>query len=213
MSIFCPHCGREYDVTLFQYGRTIECACGRRVGREVKVRSLYRPQRPEELRFMVDVMLGRLARWLRVLGYDAAYQEGIEDADLVRLSLDEGRILLTRDRALPTEWWIDNYLLIDSTRPVEQLSQVVRRYGLPWRDRLFTRCTVCNEPLDTLDRHQALGRVPEKILEHASRFASCPVCNRVYWQGSHVDRMRRRLDEALKGREGQEGEREEEPEE
>ncbi len=177
------------------------------------MRSLYRPQRLEELRFMVDVMLGRLARWLRVLGYDAAYQEGIEDADLVRLSLDEGRILLTRDRALPTEWWIDNYLLIDSTRPVEQLSQVVRRYGLPWRDRLFTRCTVCNEPLDTLDRHQALGRVPEKILEHASRFASCPVCNRVYWQGSHVDRMRRRLDEALKGREGQEGEREEEPEE
>ncbi len=177
------------------------------------MRSLYRPQRPEELRFMVDVMLGRLARWLRVLGYDAAYQEGIEDADLVRLSLDEGRILLTRDRALPTEWWIDNYLLIDSTRPVEQLSQVVRRYGLPWRERLFTRCTVCNEPLDTLDRHQVLGRVPEKILEHASRFASCPVCNRVYWQGSHVDRMRRRLDEALKGREGQEGEREEEPEE
>jgi len=198
MSIFCPKCGREYDVTLFQYGRTIECACGNRVGRELKVRSVNLPDRPEELRFMVDVMLGRLARWLRVIGYDAAYHEGIEDSDLVRLSIDEGRILLTRDRALPTEWWIDNYLLIDSTIPMEQLRQVVGAYDLPWQERLFSRCTVCNESLNPLRHDQAAGLVPEKVLENAGRFAGCPVCGRVYWEGSHVDRMRRRLDEFLR---------------
>lgn len=199
MSIFCPKCGREYDITLFQYGRTIECACGSRVGRELKVRSLNIPDRPEELRFMVDVMLGRLARWLRVIGYDASYREGIEDSDLVRLAIDEGRILLTRDRALPTEWWIDNYLLIDSTKPMEQLRQVVNYYELPWQERLFSRCTVCNKPLDMLSRDRAAGRVPEKVFENAGRFAGCPVCERVYWEGSHVDRMRQRLDEALRG--------------
>lgn len=199
MSIFCPKCGREYDVTLFQYGRTIECTCGSRVGREVKIRSLIVPDRPEELRFMVDVMLGRLARWLRVIGYDAAYREGIDDGDLVRLAIDESRILLTRDRTLPTEWWIDNYLLIDSTRPMVQLRQVVNHYDLPWHERLFSRCTVCNEPLNPLSYEQASERVPVKVLEHASRFAGCPGCKRVYWEGSHVDRMRKRLDETLKG--------------
>ncbi len=197
MSVFCSDCGCEYDITLFQYGRTIECTCGNRVGRELKVLSLNTPATADQLKFMVDVMLDRLARWLRVIGSDAACREGIEDEDLVRYAIDENRIVLTRDRALPTEWWIDNYLLIDSVRPMEQLHQVVTHFNLPWQRSLFTRCTVCNEPLHPLKQDQIAGRVPVKVLDFAARFAGCPSCDRIYWDGSHVDRMREKLKEAL----------------
>lgn len=203
MSVFCTRCGREYDITLFAYGRTIECACGMRVGREMKVQIIHREGGSPDTRFMVDVMLGRLARWLRIIGFDAAYIDGIEDSDLVRISIDEGRILLTRDRALPSEWWIDNYILVESVRPMEQLRQIVRQFDLPWRERLFTRCTVCNEPLHTVDAEKVIGRVPERVLENSSRFASCRMCGRIYWEGSHVERMREKLEESLEGGAGE----------
>lgn len=161
--------------------------------------------REREPRFVVDVMLGRLARWLRVLGFDAAYSDDAEDGDLVRQSIDEERILLTRDRALPGQWWIDNYLLIESVRPMEQLRQVIRRFDLKWGDRLFTRCTLCNEPLRPVELEEILGRVPERVAEVADRFVTCPSCDRVYWPGSHVERMRKRLEETLSG-EGYAGE-------
>ena len=197
MSVFCSDCGREYDITLFQYGRTIDCTCGTRVGREFKVLSINGAAAGDEPKFMVDVMLGRLARWLRMIGSDAAYHEGIDDENLVRQAIDEDRIVLTRDRALPTEWWIDNYLLVDSIRPMEQLHQIVSHFNLPWQRSLFSRCTICNESLHPLEKEQVKGRVPAKVMELASRFAGCPSCDRVYWDGSHVFRMRERLKEAL----------------
>ncbi len=199
MSVFCPGCGREYDITLFQYGRTIECTCGRRVGREMKVMKVAWKGEEREPRFMVDVMLGRLARWLRVLGFDASYSDNAEDAELVRQSIDEERILLTRDQALPEEWWIDNYLLVDSVRPMEQLRQVVRQFDLKWGDRLFTRCTLCNEPLHPVELEDVQSMVPERVAEVATRFVKCPSCDRVYWPGSHVERMKKRLEETLAG--------------
>jgi uncharacterized protein with PIN domain len=197
MSVLCPGCGREYDITLFQYGRTIECACGRRVGREMKVMETTWKGEERQPRFMVDVMLGRLARWLRVLGFDAACSHDAEDAQLVRVSIDEERILLTRDRALPEEWWIDNYLLIESVRPMEQLRQVVGHFSLEWGSRLFTRCTLCNEPLRPVALEDVLDLVPERVAENATRFVTCPSCGRVYWAGSHVERMRKRLAETF----------------
>jgi uncharacterized protein with PIN domain len=194
MSVPCPGCGREYDITLFAYGRTIECACGTRVGRDLKVLHRFDIEMPVTLRFIADVMLGRLARWLRVLGFDTCYETGIEDADLVRCSIDEQRVLLTRDRALPREWWIDSCLLVESEHPMEQVRQVVRHFDLPWRDRLFTRCTICNELLTGIDREAVIGRVPEVVCERAEAFVICPGCERIYWSGSHVERMRRRLE-------------------
>lgn len=192
MAIPCPNCGRQYDVTLFQYGRTIACTCGARVGRRLEV-SL--PARGTLPRFMVDVMLGRLARWLRVIGCDAAYEEGIEDAELVRRAVEERRIVLTRDRALPGEWWIDNFLLIESEAPMEQLQQVVRVFALPWSEALFTRCTLCNDPLQVLDAREMERCVPPRVRRLHAGFSRCPSCGRLYWKGSHVERMRRRLDE------------------
>jgi len=197
MSVFCPSCGREYDITLFTWGRTIECACGTRVGREMKVLTLGEEPQPREIGFIADVMLGRLARWLRIIGADTLYIEGIADADLVRLSIEEKRVLLTRDRALPREWWVDTCCLVESDEPLEQLRQVVERFALPWRERLFTRCTLCNEPLAAVAAETVLDEIPAMVAAGTDSFTRCFACGRVYWAGSHVERMRQRLDEVL----------------
>jgi uncharacterized protein with PIN domain len=193
MSVPCPKCGREYDVALFPFGRTIHCTCGSRVGLEPRVRSAS----GGEVRFAVDAMLGRLARWLRIMGCDAAYEAGIEDANLVRCALEENRVILTRDRALPAEWRVPRVLVLSAEAPLDQLREVVRTFELDWRARLFTRCNRCNAELLPADRADVEGRVPDRVLREQSAFLRCPRCERVYWSGSHTDRMRRVLDGAL----------------
>ena len=186
MAVACSGCGREYDVTLFQFGRTIHCTCGRRVGLEHR---LSIPVPAEQPRFIADAMLGRLARWLRTLGYDTAYEDAMSDADLVRRAFLEGRRILTRDRKLFEEWRIGGGLLIGAEGPLEQLAEVVGALHLAAPDRLFTRCRVCNGVLAPLDRAAASGRVPPEI-ESRRNLVECPDCGRVYWEGSHTDRMR-----------------------
>ena len=194
MSVPCPRCGRGYDVALFQFGRTIHCTCGSRVGLEPRIRPLSAER---ELRFMVDAMLGRLARWLRILGCDARFEEEIPDAELVRRALEEGRVILTRDRALAEEWSVPHLLIVESEAPLTQLRQVVRAFELDWRARLFTRCSRCNTELETIAREDAATRVPPRIFSERERFLRCVSCGRIYWGGSHSARMRRVLDEAL----------------
>lgn len=202
MAITCPGCHREYDVTLFQFGRTIHCTCGERVGLEQRLK----PTPPEDApRFIVDAMLGRLARWLRTLGWDTAYDDFISDADLVRRALEEDRILVTRDRKLTEEWRIDGVLVLDANETVEQLAEVVTALDLARPDRLFTRCRSCNEPLEPVtpskiaDTPRLADRVPPRVLESHERFFRCPGCDRVYWEGSHTDRMRRTVDRVFEG--------------
>lgn len=185
--IRCPGCAREYDVTLFAFGRTISCTCGTRVGLEPRVE----PERtPAEPRFVADAMLGRLARWLRVIGADTLYDPEIEDAELARIAIAEGRIALTRDRALTEEWRIPRVLLLRSDAPLEQLAEVAERFGLDWRGRLFRRCSLCNCALARVSKDEAAQGVPERVLREGLAFARCPGCRRFYWEGSHTRRMR-----------------------
>lgn len=189
MAIPCPRCGREYDVTLFQFGRTIHCTCGSRVGLEKRLGAENTSPRP---RFYVDAMLGRLARWLRVLGYDTAFDAAVQDADLVRQALFEGRVILTRDRGLPEEWRIDNFLVLEEEDLPAQLKRVIRRFGLD-REGLFSRCVACNGLLLPLQRRDVMSDVPPRILLKHDRFTRCRDCRRVYWEGSHAHRIRARL--------------------
>ncbi len=160
MAIPCPRCGRQYDVTLFQFGRTIHCTCGERVGRTIE----YRLEDVEPPRFICDVMLGRLARWLRVLDYDTAYESNIEDADLVRRALDEGRSILTRDQRLPEEWRIGKAcVVLVAEEPMAQLTEVVQSIGLKQPRRLFRRCLECNVPLEVASAEEVSERVPERV--------------------------------------------------
>ena len=196
MAIPCPRCGRQYDVTLFQFGRTIHCTCGERVGRTIE----YRLEDVEPPRFICDVMLGRLARWLRVLDYDTAYESDIEDADLVRRALDEGRSILTRDQRLPEEWQIGKAcVVLEAEEPMAQLTEVVQSIGLKQPRRLFRRCLECNVPLEVASTEEVSERVPERVLTSHDSFRCCPACQRVYWEGDHTRRMRRQLESVFGG--------------
>jgi uncharacterized protein with PIN domain len=151
-----------------------------------------------QLRFLADAMLGGLARWLRVLGYDTELAVEGADGVLVRQAATEGRFLLTRDRGLPQEWRVEGLILVDSDRPLEQLREVVAAKGLkgPWA--LFTRCTRCNALLERVDPGEVVSTVPPRVLERTREFVRCPTCLRVYWEGSHTHRMRSVLKEVLR---------------
>lgn len=196
MAITCPECGREYDVTLFQFGRTIHCTCGTRVGLEKRVGP---PLSGTEPRFIADAMLGGLARWLRILGFDVAYDAAISDEELVRRSLKEGRHLLTRDRALPEEWRVSGCTVLTTDDVKAQLRAVVEGIGLREQVRLFSRCTLCNAILEPTSKEAVRDRVPSRVFELNETFSRCPRCDRVYWEGSHTERMRARVRDLMGG--------------
>ena len=194
MAVPCRQCGREYDVALFAFGRTISCTCGRRVGIEPRVR----PERlATERRFVADAMLGRLARWLRLLGFDCVFDAEASDEQVVRRAIEDGRVLLTRDRRLPEEWWISDIHLVQEQEPRRQLAEVVRHFDLGASIRVLTRCSRCNRTLERITRAQASGRVPSRILEDHEPFSECLACGRVYWEGSHAARIRALVDRVL----------------
>jgi len=190
----CSRCGRGYDVTLFQFGRTITCTCGARVGGEVQEWPIRRGSDP---RFICDAMLGRLARWLRALGYDTAFDPGIEDAHLVRRAAREERAILTRDRGLSREWRVGELLVLRSERPEGRLREVADAFGIEWPRPLFRRCLDCNVALEEAAPEDVRSRVPDRVLRRKLRLTRCPSCGRVYWRGSHTRRMRRTLEDVL----------------
>lgn len=194
MAVTCRNCGRGYDVTLFAFGRTIWCACGSRVGVEAPARELTGLSPP---RFSADAMLARLARWLRLLGFDCSYEADIPDERLVRRAVEEDRVVLTRDRRLPDEWWVSNIAVLRSERLAEQLVEVLERFELADSVNPLSRCSHCNRVLEAAERGAVAERVPRRILETQRAFSRCPACGRVYWEGSHAARIRQAVDQLL----------------
>jgi uncharacterized protein with PIN domain len=194
VDVRCPSCGRRYEAARFAFGCTLSCACGARVGAPLEE---VEDDPRRVVRFAVDAMLGRLARWLRLLGFDAIWEPHVPDAALVRRALEEERWILTRDRALPVEWRVPRVHVVSAETPFEQLREVIRVFGLAPHARPFARCSRCNTPLEPLAPEHAAARVPPAVRERHDRFFVCPRCDRVYWEGSHVERMRRVLERAL----------------
>jgi uncharacterized protein with PIN domain len=149
-----------------------------------------------EPRFAADAMLGRLARWLRVLGFDTTWEAHVPDEALVRHALAERRTLLTRDRRLPEEWTRVPVFVLRAEDLRGQLAELGARFGLAARARPFTRCNRCNEPLVPASEAEVRARVPPAVRARQRGFLCCPRCGRVYWAGSHVARMRALLAEA-----------------
>lgn len=136
--------------------------------------------------FIADAMLGRLARWLRLLGFDTLYDPFGEDRGLARQSAALGRILLTRDRGLLERRIVTRGLLILHDRPADQLRQVLDSFSLrPSAWKIFSRCTVCNGELLPREPGEVEGQVPPFIHRRHDRFWLCPGCFRIYWEGSH----------------------------
>lgn len=151
----------------------------------------------KEPKFLIDFMLGRLAKWLRIFGYNTAYIEEKDRPQRILKSLQENRILLTRDHSLSKKraWKL---VLIKSDHLKEQIRQVVDEIGIiVSRDRLFERCTICNIPIEHIQNKQEIkDSVPEYVFQTQDDFSRCPGCKRIYWPGTHWDLLLKDLKEA-----------------
>lgn len=142
-----------------------------------------------EPRFVLDGHLGRLAAHVRMLGLDCLYESSYDDATLARISVDEARILLTRDRRLLMRKCVTHGYLIRSLAPNEQLTEVLRRFALrPWI-KPFQRCIRCNHPLEVVDKQTIIDRLEPLTKRYFDDFRVCPACKQIYWKGSHFEKM------------------------
>ena len=158
-------------------------------GDRIEVRSVAPLDLSNEPRFVLDAHLGRLASHLRMLGLDCLYENDYEDDELVRISVDEGRILLTRDRLLLMHKVITQGYLLRSLNSTEQLYEVVRRYDLVKWVKPFQRCMRCNHLLEPVSKQAVLHRLEPLTKKYYDDFRICPACKQVYWKGSHYERM------------------------
>ncbi len=136
-------------------------------------------------------MLGSLARWLRFMGYDTAYPRAMNDSDLIALACAEDRVLLTRDKELASR--LPGAVRIRSDELEEQIREVAEVLPLRLVDPL-SRCSVCNAVIEPVSKEEVQDLIPEGVRSRHQEFWRCPGCRRVYWQGSHWDKMVERLD-------------------
>lgn len=155
-----------------------------------------RPRPLREPRFVLDVHLGKLARRLRLLGFDALWDRDAADEQLVGISLSERRILLTRDRGLLKRRELTHAAAVRATDPRRQLREVVERFDLARSAAPFTRCLSCNGRLAAVPKEEVLERVPDETRLHYDTFFACASCHRVFWWGPHARRLKEIVEEA-----------------
>jgi uncharacterized protein with PIN domain len=148
-----------------------------------------RPEPLREPRFVLDTHLGRLAAYLRMLGFDTVYRNDYADEELARISSQEGRILLTRDRGLLKRSEVTHGYCVRGTNPRQQMVEVLRRFDLFQAVKPFSRCMRCNGALEDVPKEAIVDRLPPLTQEYYDEFCVCSRCNRIYWQGSHYERM------------------------
>ena len=150
----------------------------------------------EALRFICDIHLGKLARWLRLLGFDTVYGNNLEDREIVRVAKAEHRIVLTRDGDLLAEKSVSTYRPA-SIFPDEQLRELLAAFNLRGRSRPFSRCMNCNGEIMPVEKTSVTASVPVGIMLNMEQFGRCQACAKIYWPGSHYRRMQAWMDEML----------------
>jgi hypothetical protein len=149
------------------------------------------------MKFICDDNLGKLAKWLRTLGYDTLFSQTISDKELISQALKEDRIILTRDTKLVQLKSVTKYLLIESDKPLEQLKQVKEKFDLKIDGQyLFSRCLVCNIPLEKIEKESIKEKIPPYVYKTQDNFVYCSRCDKIYWAGTHVQKMTQRLKES-----------------
>ena len=147
--------------------------------------------------------MGKLAKWLRIMGYDAQFFNGADDADLVAMALAEERVILTRDTQIVKRRVVTNgrlkAILIQSDAPEQQMRQVIDMLNLDCRFRPFALCLECNQPLQEKSKQQVKDLVPPYVFQTQNQYVECPSCRRIYWRGTHWQAMTRRLEKFREG--------------
>jgi uncharacterized protein with PIN domain len=148
------------------------------------------------MKFIADRMLGKLAKELRMLGYDTVYYRGEGAYPLIKLAREEDRVILTRNSNLLPKRPEDRINRIMEDKPFLQLKELTQKKVISLNDEtLFSRCLLCNILLNEIPREEVEGKVPDFIFYQQKKFFQCPQCLKIYWQGSHQENMKRKIDE------------------
>jgi len=142
------------------------------------------------VKFLVDHMLGKLAKYLRFMGYDTYYpKKGMKDEELMEIARREGRIIITRDKELAKR---SGGFYVASEDYLQQLKIVIEEFKLK-DDNMLSRCSICNEPLVPVNKEMVKEKVPPYVYEHNNEFYQCPKCGRIYWWGTHTEKIERTI--------------------
>ncbi len=185
--------GFDYRVTGGDYVSVYPVFEALDIGATTRLRS--KPLR--DPRFVLDVHLGTLARYLRMLGFDALYSAHADDDELARISHEQHRILLTRDRGLLMRGIVTHGHYVRNTSARRQLAEVVQHFHLVRLAKPFSRCMKCNGLLREVAKEEVVDRLPPRVRREHQQFQICGDCGQVYWKGSHHERMRRLIDAVL----------------
>lgn len=156
-----------------------------------------RPEPLRETRFIADAHLAKLARYLRMLGFDTAYDRDLEDTTIIERSLIEKRIILTRDRELLKQGRVTHGYWLRHHEPRQQLREVLLALDLHRQVQPFTRCMDCNGPIRTVEKAGIAGQIDQPVLQRFSEFRQCRDCGKIYWKGSHHERMAQLINDIL----------------
>ena len=167
---------------------------------QIRSKAFLPPSNNTTPQFVADVMVGRLARWLRIAGFDVLYSNRFTDDELVALSRQQGRILLSRDTRLLVRRVVERFIFLENEDVQSQLKQVfeaTRTTGLPG---ILTRCLSCNDLLLEIPREHVRTNVPPYVFATQSHFKSCPKCGKIYWAGTHRQSVLHTLEKLLHSR-------------
>ena len=153
------------------------------------------------MRFIVDENVGKLARWLRMLGYDSVFFNGEDDSQMVRQALSESRILLTRDTGIMKRRVVSSgrlkVVLFKSEEPEQQMQQLVSAIDVKAQSHPFTLCLECNQPLVNRTPAEVKDRAPPYVFKTQTQYMECPSCRRIYWRGTHWKAMLHKLEKTV----------------
>jgi len=197
-SLGVPHV--EVDMILIN-GESVDFSCKLNDGDHISVYPVFeqldiseiqhlRAEPLRDIKFVADVHLGRLAKYLRLLGFDTVYNRELEDREIVSISLSQKRIILTRDKGLLKSRRVTHGCWIRSTDPKKQTNEVISRFDLKHKMKPFIRCLECNGLVTNIPKEEIPGMIPPKTRKYYYLFRICPDCKRIYWEGSHFARMK-----------------------
>ncbi|MEC4986155.1 MAG: Mut7-C RNAse domain-containing protein [Oscillatoria sp. PMC 1068.18] len=155
------------------------------------------PPFPETPTFVLDVHLGKLASSLRMLGFDTLYRNNYNDEELAAISANQNRILLTRDKGLLMRSIVTYGYYVRSTKPEQQLTEILQRFHLFQLIKPFQRCIRCNGQLQTIDKQEIIDKIPPKVKSQTEEFHRCQDCKQIYWKGSHYEKMQQFISQVL----------------
>ena len=152
-----------------------------------------RPEPLREPKFILDVHLGKLARFLRLYGFDTLYKNDYPDPEIIKISQSEKRIILTRDLGILKQKSVTHGYFIRSQNPKVQLEEVLNRFDLREKIKPLSRCIDCNGTIGTVDKKDIVERLQPRTRKYFNAFFKCADCGKVYWEGSHFENMKERI--------------------